>query len=98
MCTGLNKSRGVPESLIEAFPNAKIGGEVDFPTSSKRNGPNASGPTDLASGSAEIHIRTRRPRAQPEGRWRVWLGRPSPRPGGQLGPKSRKARPSLRKL
>jgi hypothetical protein len=66
MRTGLNKSRGVRQSLIEAFSNAKIGGEVDFPKSSERNGPNASGPTDLASGSVEIHIRTLRPRAQPE--------------------------------
>ena len=53
----------------------KIGDEVGFPTSSERNGPNASGPIGLASGCVVARIRSHRGPAPQEGR-----RRPSVRP------------------
>jgi hypothetical protein len=87
-----------PQPLIQIFLNAKIVGEVDSPTSSERNGPNASGPNHLASGCADSRIRTRRLLTRQAGRWRVGLGRPSLGAGGQLGPKERTGLPSQRRL
>jgi hypothetical protein len=97
LATGLLSSRrtrrlarsaaGIPLPLKQTFLNAKIGGEVDSPTTSERNGPNASGPNHLASGCADSRIRTLGPLARQEGRWRVGMGGPSLGVEGQLAPK-----------